>query len=138
MTNFAVTLTLPESLYDRARRLAEEQQVPIEQVLVRQLETTLVKLPSLPAEEQAELDALAHLSDQALWTMAREQMPQGDQVRMQILMDRNNMGTIPADELAELTRRVEDGQRLMLRKAQAMALLTERGHRVRLDDLAHD
>lgn len=138
MTDFAVTLTLPEPLYDRARRLAEEQQVPLEQILVRQLETSLVKLPVLPPEEQAELDALAHLSDQALWTIAREQMPQDDQVRMQILMDRNNMGTISSEDLAELTQRVEDGQRLMLRKAQAMALLTERGHRVRLDDLAHE
>jgi hypothetical protein len=138
MTYLDVTLSIPEYLYDRARRLAEEKALPIEDILVRQLEMTLVELPKLPPDEQAELDALTHLSDDALWTIAREKMEKEQQERMQILMPRNNMGSISSDEHAELTRLVDQGQRLMLRKGKAMALLTERGHQVRLEDLPHD
>ncbi|MDQ7026489.1 MAG: hypothetical protein Q9P01_13410 [Anaerolineae bacterium] len=57
----------------------------------------------------------------------REQMAGDLQVRMQILMDRNTSGDITADEYAELTQSIERGQRLMLRKSEAAALLTKRG-----------
>lgn len=130
MTNFPITLNIPQHLYDRARRLAEEKDQPIEELLLHQLETTLVELPTLPSEEQAELDALTHLSDEALWTIAGDQMQPDRQERMQVLMERNNLGTISTDERAELTSLVEQGQRLILRKAKAMALLTERGYLV--------
>ncbi len=49
---------------------------------------------------------------------------------MRVLMDKNNFGDVSEDEYAELSRLVEQGQKLMLRKAQAGALLTERGHKV--------
>lgn len=138
MTNLNVTLTIPQYLYDRALRLAEKRALPVEEMLVHQLETTLIELPTLPPDEQAELDALTHLSDDALWTIAREQMDAERQERMQILMDRNNMGTISPDEYTELTKLVDQGQRLMLRKGKALALLTEHGYHIRLEDLAHD
>ena|SRR5687767_15805648 len=133
MADFSVTLTIPEHLYNQARRLAEKKSVPIEQLLVHQLEAIFVELPSLPSDEQSELEALTHLSDQALWTIAREQMPEEIQQRMQSLMTANNLGTISTSERDELTTLVEQGQRLMLRKAKAMALLTERGHSVHPD-----
>ena len=40
------------------------------------LKTFAAPLPVPPSDTQAELDALQHLSDDALWTMAREQMPE--------------------------------------------------------------
>ncbi len=137
MTDHPVTLPLPDYVYDRARQIAEATAQPIESVLVRQLETAFAEpLPTLPPDEQAELDALAHLSDDALWTIAREQMSSAKQERMQTLMDGNNKGTLTEAEVAELDTLVEQGQRLMLRKAQAAALLTERGYTVRPKDLA--
>lgn len=138
MTNLNVTLTIPQYLYDRARRLAEKKSLPVEEMLVEQLEKTLIDLPTLPPDEQAELDALTHLSDDALWTIAREQMDTERQERMKILMERNNMGTISSDEHTELARLVDQGQRLMLRKGKALALLTEHGYHVRPEDLARD
>jgi hypothetical protein len=49
---------------------------------------------------------------------------------MQALMDGNTKGTLIGDEKRELQQLVEQGQRLMLRKGKAAALLTERGHTV--------
>jgi len=76
MNDYPVTLTISAHIYDQARRAAEETDQPIEQILRQHLEDAFSPpLPELPPDEQAELDALAHLSDDALWTIAREQMP---------------------------------------------------------------
>jgi len=122
------TLTIPEDLYQRARQIAEETAQPVDQVLITHLKTLSPALPALPPDEQAELDALKLLSDDALWTIAREQMPQDIQSRMQILMDKNSLGTISDAEYQELEGYVERGNRLMVRKAEAAHLLMGRGY----------
>ena len=131
MSDYPVTLTISARLYDRARRVAEATNQPIESILLQQLEDAFSPpLPELPPDEQAELDALAHLSNDALWTIAREQMPEDRQARLQTLMDQNSKGTLGETEQTELTGLVEQGQRLMLRKAGAAALLSRRGHTI--------
>lgn len=118
------TLTIPEEVYLRARQIADATSQPVDAILVDYLRT----LPALPPDEVAELAALRHLSDDALWTIAREQMPQDVQDRMQTLMDKNTQGTISDAEYAELDAYVERGNRLMVRKAEAAGILMERGH----------
>lgn len=127
-------LAVPEAVYDRAREIAEATSRPVDQVLLDQLKRLSVPLPILPPDEQAELDALRQLSDDTLWTIAREQMPQDIQNRMQILMDRNSLGTITPKEYQELEQYVERGQRLMLRKAEASGILMKRGYKFTQDD----
>ena len=131
MSDYPITLTIPSHIYDRARQAAEATDQPIERVLLQQLEDALSPpLPELAPDEQAELDALVHLSDDALWTIAREQMPEDRQIRLQSLMDRNSIGALTESEQEELNQLVEQSQRLMVRKAGAAALLTRRGHPV--------
>lgn len=133
MTNQTITLTVPEHIYERARHLAETTQQPLEVVFLHELEHAF--LPPLPEDKEAELNALNHLSDEALWTIAREQMPTVRQERMQILMDGNTKGTLTYEEYRELEQLVDQGQRLMLRKGKAAALLTERGYKVTRESL---
>ncbi len=128
MTDQTITLTVPEHIYERARNLAETTHQPLEVVFLHELEHAF--LPLLPPDEEAELASLKGLSDDALWTIAREQMAALLQTRMQELMDKNSLGTIAPDEYKELEDLVDRGQRLMLRKSEAAALLTERGYKV--------
>lgn len=131
MTDHAVTLTLPAHLFERAQHIAEVTEQPLEAMLVARLEDALENpFAALPRDEQAELEALAHLSDDALWTIAREQMSASRHARLQLLMDKNSAGTLSNDESDELGQLVELGQKLMLRKAQAAALLVKRGYPV--------
>ena len=51
-------------------------------------------------------------------------------------MDANSQGTLEETQQAELEALVVQGQRLSMRKAQAAALLTERGYRVTVETLA--
>jgi hypothetical protein len=84
-------------------------------------------LPALPADQQSELDALAALSDDALYTIAREQVAADVQARAHDLMTRNNLGQLTEAERAELQDLVDRADRVMLRKAEAAALLVKRG-----------
>lgn len=134
MTDYVVSI--PETLYDKARRVAEQTARPVDDVIRARLEQSLDEMPlDLPDDERAELRALVYLSDDALWTMAREQMASAKQERMQVLMDKNTFGTITDEEYDELTQLVELGQRLTLRKAEAMKLLLDRGYTVTLESL---
>jgi hypothetical protein len=130
----AITLQVPEHIYERARQVAETTHQPLERVFLEELEDAF--LPNLPPDEEAELASLKHLSDDALWTIAREQMAVSLQARMEELMDKNSRGTITPDEYRELEELVDRGQRLMLRKSEAAALLTDRGYRVTPQELA--
>ena len=125
MNNY--TLTIPNDIYTRAQEIAEATAQSAEQVLMNYLRALSAPLPNLPADEEAELAALHQLSNDALWTIAREQMPANTKTRMQVLMDKNSAGTITSDEHQELTQLVERGQRLRLRKSEAAAILSQRG-----------
>lgn len=137
MSDHPITLTVPDYVYDQAERVAKATAQPIETILRKRLEEVYADPRSrLPLDEQAELDALKHLSDEALWTIAREQMPRSRQERMQMLMEGNSKGKITATEYEELSRLVEQGQRLTLRKAQAADLLMDRGYQVTAKDMS--
>ena len=134
MNEHAVTLPVPADIYDRASHIAQVTAQTIEAVLLQQLRDAFADpLPELPPDEQRELEALTFLSDEALWTIAREQMPGDKQVRMQTLMEANTQGTLDPLQQTELESLVEQGQQLSLRKAKAAALLVERGYTIPLN-----
>jgi hypothetical protein len=128
-------LTVPEDIYARARRVAEETAQPVDQVMIDYLRTLSTPLPDLPPEEEAELEVLKNLSDDALWTIAAEQMPEHLHARMQSLMDKNTVGSLSAEEYPDLESLVERGQRLMVRKSEASAILTNRDYTVTPKDM---
>jgi hypothetical protein len=123
-----IILKVPDDIAVRARQIAETVAQPVEQLLLDHLKTLAAPLPVLPPDTQVELDALQHLSDDALWTIAREQLPEDVQTRAHTLMDKNSRGVMTDEEHGDLEKLVERGDRLMLRKAQAAAVLRKRGH----------
>jgi hypothetical protein len=122
-----ITVTLPEDISTRVRQIAETTSQSVEQIVLNYLKSLTIQLPSLPVDDQAELDALHRLSDDALWTIAREQVPEAAQARARALMEKNSRGTITDAETAELEELVQRADRVMLRKAEAAAILKERG-----------
>jgi hypothetical protein len=133
MADFTIALSIPQHMIDQLRRLARARGLPVEQVILQLLEASLVEAP-LPPSVQAELDALTHLSNEALWTIAHEQMDLDQQEQMQLLRKRSRLNTITEPERTALIQLEDQGQRLTLRKSKAMALLIERGHTVPLVD----
>lgn len=122
------TLHIPEEIYRRAEKIAGETSQPVDRVLLDHLLTLDARLPGLSPADEAELEALRALSDDALWTIAREQMPADVQARAHELMDKNSRGQLNDAEHAELGSLSERADRLMLRKAEAAFILRARGH----------
>lgn len=131
------TISLPDTLYEKAWRLAQQTSQSVDDVIRAHLASALDHpLLELPADERAEIQAMSYLSDDTLWTIAREQMSSELQECMAHLMEKNSQGTITADEHSTLSTLVERGQRLTLRKSQAMKLLLMRGYTVTLEALS--
>lgn len=130
------TISMPNALYEKAQRLAKQTSQSVDEIICMQLEGALDQpMLDLPSDERAELHAMSYLSTDALWTIAREQMRPDLQHTMSQLMEKNSKGTITEDEFRDLSALVERGERLTLRKAQAMKLLLDRGYSVSLDAL---
>ena len=118
MTNY--TISIPDALYEKARLLAEQSAQSVDEIIRERLTEAFDQAAlDLPVDERAELQAMTYLSDDTLWTIAREQMQPAKQERMSMLMDKNSFGTISDDEYQELSALVEGGQRLMLRKVRS-------------------
>lgn len=134
MNNY--TVSIPDSLYQKAKEVAQQKSLSVDEVIRAGLEGAFVdSMLEIPLDEQVELKAMTYLSDDALFSMMREQMQHAKQLRMSALMDKNNNGTISDEEHAELVTLVDDGQRLTLRKATAMSILMDRGYKLKLDDM---
>lgn len=117
-------INIPQDLYEDLQEIATTTAQPFEELVVYRLKG-LVDDPfaALPPDEQAELTVLRYLSDDALWTIAAEQMPEDAQKRAHELLARD----LNEAESAELQRLIDRSDRLMVRKAEAAAMLRERG-----------
>src|SRR5437868_2278279 len=129
MTDRTITLVISETVYSRASQIANHDAQPIESVLAQRLEEAFDDLSVLPAGERSELTAFQYLSDDTLFSIAREHIPHMLQDRMVILGDRTSRGTVTSDEATEYGELVERGNRLTLRKAWAADVLMSRGYK---------
>ena len=129
-------IQISEKLFKRLRRLADRRQQPVEQVVADRLFTALDdELDALPSVEEAELRALHHLSDDALRAIVAEKMSVDNQALMAKLMARHSKGLLTDDEKFKLESLVERSDQLMLRKAEAAAILVHRGYSESITDL---
>ena len=124
------TLELPDEVRARAEALARTTGRSLAEVLTDTLIQGLA-YDTLPDDLTRALDALASLDDEALWRVSQSQPTVEDGVLLDALVDkRRRQGLSSGDEklLAEL---VDRHDRVMALRAEAVALLKERGIDVR-------
>jgi hypothetical protein len=127
MTIQTVTLSMPEAVYQRAKRAAEVLRRPIEEVIVETLSVVLPPLDDVPPETAQELSAMGDLADDKLWAVARGVMAAKKQARLRALSAAQRNRSLRRVEVRELDELRREYGRVTLRKAQAYALLRERG-----------
>jgi hypothetical protein len=82
MSDHAITLTVPEHLYDQMRQAAETLSEPIESLVLRHIEEAFTEsYAHIAADERAELGALRYLSVDALWTIVTRDNHRNENVR---------------------------------------------------------
>lgn len=134
MATEAVTVHLPALIYRTARHVAEATGQPLDAVLQASIAHALPPLDDVPADEAAELAALALLDDGALWRTARAAIEAGAQAEVQALLDRQSAGELSTADAACLNDLLQRCGRLTVRKAHAYLLLARRGYRVPMQD----
>lgn len=135
MTDHTVTLTLSDAVYAELQRRAVQTAQPLEKLLESHIAGEFASPSTLPEDIQKELLAFRQLSDEALWTIAREQLAADTRERTTVLLALNKRSALTPNDEIELDQLLEVGDRVMLRKAEAAALLTQRGYKVTPDDM---
>jgi len=126
----AVTLHLPSPLYERLKQRAEQTQRSVEAELLEVVAAAVPVADDLPADLAQVISPLALLDDEALWRAARSHLPAeaaAQMEQMHLKRQREGLTGSEAETLAGLVRHYE---RAMLVRAQAAALLKERGYDV--------
>lgn len=126
------TIEVPEELYVQLEQRAQAAAQSVDSVAAQALARSLPLAPEadLPQAMQAELAAMLHLSDEALWTIAGSTMNRDTLALYDMLRERKAAGTLTPEGQQWLARLAQEADALMLRKAQAYALLKRRGHQL--------
>ncbi len=127
MTVQNVTLSLSESVMQRARQAADALQHPIEEVLASVLAATLPDMEGVPLSMRADLARMTWLNDRELWRIAHTTMPDTNQQRLSELAELQAQRSLTPQESRTLAALREDYSRVTLKKARAYALLSLRG-----------
>jgi len=130
MTVQTVTLNLPGALYNRLKHRAEQAHRSIEAELLEVVATAVPLADELPAELAEAIAPLALLDDEALRRAARSHLPAevaAQLERLHLKRQREGLTESESQTLAGLVRQYE---RAMLVRAQAAALLKQRGRDV--------
>jgi len=129
MPAHAVTLHLPDSLYEYFQQQAEHARRTLEAELLRIVAAAAPVDEMLSPELEEAVERLSLLSDDELWQAARGVLSPEESARLESLhLVQQSTGLSSAEmELAELLQRYE--QAIVIR-AEAAQLLHERGHDV--------
>jgi plasmid stability protein len=125
-----MTLNLPGTLYGRLKRRAERANRSVEEELLDVLAAAIPDREELPDDLAKALAPLALLKDDDLWRAARSRLAADLAAQLEDLhlkKQREGLADAEAQHLASLIRQYE---RAMLIRAEAAALLHQRGYDV--------
>jgi plasmid stability protein len=130
MAGHAVTLDIPDTLYSRVKQRAEQSHRSIEDELLEMLAAAPSATDQLPDDLAGAIAPLALLDDAALWRAARHHLSASTAARLEALHFKRQSEGLTDAESATLAGLVRQYERAMLVRAQAAALLKQRGHDV--------
>jgi len=135
MTQDTVSVPLPTQLFRRLERTAAITHRSIDEILASTVAAALIAPEDLPEDLAGELAGMHFLSDDSLRAASMPSMSAADLARLEQLNSSAGQRSLMVAEVAEQTQLLEGYRRAILRRAQAMAILAQRGHS--LADLPH-
>ena len=130
MSGQTIVLHLPDDLYRNLKARAEQTQRTIEAELLDRVASTAPAYDHLSTELESTLESMRLLDDASLWQAAQSRFPSPEAEALEAVhLKRQRVGLSDAEQQqAELL--VRQYERAMLVRAEAVALLAERGHDV--------
>lgn len=123
-----IALDLPDPMVQQIEILAHQQQRSIADIVRQWVLKELPIIPALPVNFQAELDALANLSSEVLWILARSTLSQQDQEELATLNSKSKQRKLTKKEAKRQEELLSAYDRNMVRRAEAAHLLQRRGY----------
>lgn len=125
-----ITLNVPAPLYQKLKRRADATLRTVEDELLTMVATAAPLVDELPQDLEDAISPMALLDDEALWRAARTHISADAAERMEELHTRRRREGLTGEETQALAMLVAQYERSMLVRAQAAALLKQRGHDV--------
>ena len=138
MTSDTVAVELPAPLVARLKSAADLTHRSVEDIAASTLESSLPVDPGLPPDVSNELAAMNLLSDEALWAAAEPTFSPSEKRRLGQLNSNAGERDLTPAERAEQDALIASYRRSVVRRAKALAVLAQRGHRVPLHATAED
>jgi len=130
MSTESVRMEMPGTLYRRAQHAAQMLKQPLEQLLIKTLDT------ALPLEDETSVDelradaiALRALSEDALWLESQHTLTTDQEAQLHALLEAQNAGALSREQETQLSELRREYTRVMSRKARTFAVLAERGYK---------
>ncbi len=130
MTTQAITLQLPDPVYDHFRSRAERTHRSVELEILDVVTTAAVDEHGLADDLAEAVSGLEILDDDALWRAARSELPEESRERLEALNFKQQSEGLESTEHTALEQLLHTYDRVMLVRAYAARLLQERGHEV--------
>ncbi len=130
MSTLALSLNLPESLYRRLENRARQTNRSVEEESLEALAAGLSDEDRLPADVEATLSELNTLDDASLELAAHSRFPaESSELLEELHMKRQREGLSEVENLRR-SQLMEQYERHMLVRAQAAAILKQRGKQI--------
>jgi len=127
--NTQVTLTLPDDLYERARRWATLTQRDLSETLTDALTIVLTPMHTMPRQERP----VSSLSDEKVLELSRAQMRPAQGRRLSKLLEKQREGVLAESERSELLALMQAYNQLWIRQSEALTEAVRRGLRKPLE-----
>lgn len=124
-----VTLTLPDELYEQAKRWAVITQQDLSETLTNALTIVLTPVHTTPKLEKP----VSSLSDEDVLALSEVQMEPTQGQRLSELLEKQREGMLSENTRAELLALMQLYERLWIRKSEALAEALRRGLRKSLE-----
>src|SRR4051812_42958471 len=124
----AVTVNLPEPLYERLARRAIRTRRTLEAEIVEAVKTSLPEEPdALPVDMAEAIAALHLLDDEDLWRAERTSLASEKAADLEELHIKRQAEGLSASETEALATLMKEYTRIMLVRSRSAVLLKERG-----------
>lgn len=130
MSSQRVTLELPEPLYEQLQARAVRRQRTVADEVLDVLTGALPATEALPNDLEQAIAQLVFLDDAALWQAGQSKIASASVERLSELNAKRQREGLTEAEQQTSERLVRQYERSMLVRAQAAALLKQRGHDV--------
>jgi hypothetical protein len=130
MAERQITITVPDETYEPFQRRAERERRSVEEVMVAAMEAAIQRDPDQTSSWRAALGALAWLDTPTLWQIIERGAETDDVLLLRALYEQRQQADPPPGTDAITRTLIAQHDRTVLIRAQALALLRQRGEDV--------